>query len=115
MSLGRAARLLHPTSGESQRGAGARVTHVDILKAERRGIDGRTDGRIRAVAVRREHHPARGWAAGEGDGPNSSAQRLGRGAANVGWRLILLAIVAYLPIWGLGAVFDSFISNLPGT
>ncbi len=47
--------------------------------------------------------------------PTSSAQKLGRGAANVGWRLILLAIVAYLLIVGLGAVFDSFLSNLPGT
>ena len=47
--------------------------------------------------------------------PNSSTQKLGRGAANVGWRLILLAVAAYLLIVGLGAVFDSFISNLPGT
>lgn len=47
--------------------------------------------------------------------PGPSAQKLGRGAANVGWRLILLAIVAYLLIWALGAIFDSFISNLPGS
>ena len=47
--------------------------------------------------------------------PSSSAQKMGRGAANVGWRLILLAVVVYLLIRGLGVVFDSFVSNLPGT
>ncbi len=47
--------------------------------------------------------------------PNPSAQKLGRGAASVGWRLVLLAVAAYLLIWALGTVFDGFISNLPGT
>ncbi len=45
---------------------------------------------------------------------DSSIQKLGRGAANVGWRLILLAIVAYLLIRALGAIFDSFVSKVPG-
>jgi hypothetical protein len=46
--------------------------------------------------------------------PNSSAQKMGRGAANVGWRLILLAVVVYLLILGLGAVFDSFTAESAG-
>jgi hypothetical protein len=46
---------------------------------------------------------------------DSSIQKLGRGAANVGWRLILLAVVAYLLIRALGAIFDSFVRSLPGT
>jgi hypothetical protein len=44
-----------------------------------------------------------------------SVKGLGRGAANVGWRLMLLATAMYLAILALTAVFESMISNLPGT
>lgn len=40
---------------------------------------------------------------------------LGRGAANVGWRLMLLAAAMYLAILALTAVFENMVSNLPGT
>jgi hypothetical protein len=46
---------------------------------------------------------------------DSFVRKLGHGAASAGWRLILLAIVGYVLILALGAVFDSFMSNLPGT
>jgi hypothetical protein len=39
---------------------------------------------------------------------------LGRGAANVGWRLMLLAAAMYLVILALTAVFENMMSNLPG-
>jgi hypothetical protein len=44
-----------------------------------------------------------------------SIKRLGRGAANAGWRLMLLAAAMYLVVLALAAVFDNMISNLPGT
>ena len=40
---------------------------------------------------------------------------LGKGAANVGWWMMLLAMFSYLLIQGLEAVFSSLISNLPET
>jgi hypothetical protein len=43
-----------------------------------------------------------------------SVKGLGRGAANVGWRLMLLAVAMYLVVLALTAVFDNMISNLPG-
>ena len=43
-----------------------------------------------------------------------SVRRLGRGAISAGARLMLLAATIYLLIYVLGAVFDNFISNLPG-
>jgi hypothetical protein len=44
-----------------------------------------------------------------------SVKRVGRSAANVGWRLMLLAAAMYFVILALAAVFESRISNLPGT
>jgi hypothetical protein len=46
---------------------------------------------------------------------NRSVKGLGRGAANVGWRLMLLAATMYLALLALAAIFSSMISNLPGT
>jgi hypothetical protein len=43
-----------------------------------------------------------------------SVKRLGRGAANVGWRLILFAAAMYIFILALTAVFENMLSNLPG-
>lgn len=42
-----------------------------------------------------------------------AACRLGRGAINVGWRMMLAAI--YVLVRVLEGVFQSMISNLPGT
>jgi hypothetical protein len=44
-----------------------------------------------------------------------SVRGLGRGAANVGWRLMLLAAAMYFIILALTAVFEKMVSNLPGT
>jgi hypothetical protein len=44
-----------------------------------------------------------------------SIKGLGRGAANVGWRLMLLAAAMYFLILALNAVFENMVSNLPGT
>ncbi len=46
---------------------------------------------------------------------DASVQGLGRGAASAGLKMMLLAATLYLLIQGLGAVFNNFISNLPGT
>jgi hypothetical protein len=46
--------------------------------------------------------------------PDRSVKGLGRGAANVGWRLMLLAAAMYFLILALTAVFDGMVSNLPG-
>ncbi len=46
---------------------------------------------------------------------DATAKGLGRAAANAGWRLMLLAAVIYLLVRGLTAVFESMVSNLPGT
>ena len=43
-----------------------------------------------------------------------SVKGLGRGAANVGWRLMLLAAAMYLMILALTAVFENMVSSLPG-
>jgi hypothetical protein len=43
-----------------------------------------------------------------------SVKRLGRGAANVGWRLMLLAAAMYFIILAVTAVFENMLSNLPG-
>lgn len=45
---------------------------------------------------------------------NPSVKGLGRGAANVGWRLMLLAAAMYFVILALTAIFANMISNLPG-
>ena len=47
--------------------------------------------------------------------PGSFVAGLGRGAANVGWRMMLLAVSVYLVIRALEAAFSSLLSNLPGT
>ena len=39
---------------------------------------------------------------------------IGRGAANVGWRMMLFAATMYLLIVALAAVFEGMLSNLPG-
>ncbi len=39
---------------------------------------------------------------------------IGRGAANIGWRMMLLAAAFYLLLRALAAVFENMISNLPG-
>ena len=43
-----------------------------------------------------------------------AAKRLGRAAANAGWRMMLLAAAIYLLVRVLAAVFESMVSNLPG-
>jgi hypothetical protein len=43
-----------------------------------------------------------------------SVKRLGRGAANVRWRLMLFAAAMYFVILALTAVFENMLSNLPG-
>lgn len=45
---------------------------------------------------------------------NSTVKGLGRGAANAGWRMMLLAAVMYLLILALSAAFENMLSNLPG-
>lgn len=50
----------------------------------------------------------------KGMAPNSIVRNLGHGAANVGWRMMLLAAAMYLLIVALAAVFENMISNLPG-
>lgn len=40
---------------------------------------------------------------------------LGRGVANVGWRMVLAATEIYLLVRVLEGVFQSMVSNLPGT
>ena len=44
-----------------------------------------------------------------------SVKGLGRGAANVGWRMMLLAAAMYLNLLVLTAVFENMVSNKPGT
>lgn len=39
---------------------------------------------------------------------------IGRGAANVGWRMMLFAATMYLLMVALAAVFENMLSNLPG-
>ena len=43
-----------------------------------------------------------------------TAKGLGRAAANVGWRMMLLAAAIYLLIRALSAAFEGMVSNLPG-
>ena len=45
---------------------------------------------------------------------NSTVKGLGRGAANAGWRMMLLAATIYLLVLALAAFFENMISNLPG-
>ena len=47
--------------------------------------------------------------------PNSLVRNLGRGAANAGWRMMLLGAAIYFLILALAAAFESLVSNLPGT
>ena len=44
-----------------------------------------------------------------------SVKGLGRGAANVGWRMMLLAAAMDLNLLVLTAVFENMVSNKPGT
>ena len=39
---------------------------------------------------------------------------IGRGAADVGWRMMLFAATMYLLVLALSAAFESMPSNLPG-
>ena len=40
---------------------------------------------------------------------------IGRGALNVGWRMMLFATAMYLLILALSAAFENMLSNLPGS
>jgi len=42
-----------------------------------------------------------------------SIRALGRGASNVGWRLMLLAVFVYVMARVLEAIFDNMLSNPP--
>ena len=44
-----------------------------------------------------------------------AVRALGRGAANVGWRMMLAAVAIYILVRVLEGIFQSMISNLPGT
>ena len=47
-------------------------------------------------------------------GTGSVLAGLGRGAANVGWRMMLFAAAIYIMARVLEGVFQSMMSNLPG-
>ena len=51
----------------------------------------------------------------KGFAPGSILAGLGRVAANVGWRMMLFAVFVYVVARVLESVFQSMLSNLPGT
>ncbi len=44
-----------------------------------------------------------------------AVRALGHGAANVGWRMMLAAVAIYILVRVLEGIFQSMVSNLPGT